>query len=151
MSQTDPQCALNTSKVKSKSKSNASWPSLVTRLLHKPMEGYLQIDGEVIKTQAEVPVMWPKKLKIPLDPVQPESTLRVNPSPSLHPQSKIWILPTLFPLQSLSTIWVQSHHNYSPFSLSFQLPSCQHDAKKCPRLFCVSIPIKKGEQRGKQS
>ena len=35
VSQTDPQRALNTSKVKSKCKCNSSWPSLVTRLLHK--------------------------------------------------------------------------------------------------------------------
>ena len=77
----------------------------------EPLDGHLQIDGEMIKTHAEWFVKWPKKFKIPLDPVQQESTFRANLSTSLPP-SKIWILPILFPLQPLATIWVRSHHNY---------------------------------------
>ena len=97
-------------------------------------------------------VKWPKKFKIPLDPVQPESTLRVNPSTSLPSPGKIWILPTLFLLQSLSTIWVQSHHNYPLPSLC---PSNSHitnmpQRNALGRSVCV-CQSRKVDRRGKQS
>ncbi len=94
-------------------------------------------------------VKWPKESKIPLDPVQLESLLRINPSRSLAPE-QIWNLPTFFPLQSLSTIWVQPHHNYSLPSIC---PSNVYLTNMPQRnaLGRVSMPIKKREQKGKRS
>ena len=52
----------------------------------EPLDGHLQIDDEMIKTHAEVVCQVAEEIQD--DPVQSESTLRVNPSTSLPPQAK---------------------------------------------------------------
>ena len=69
VSQTDPQCALNTSKVNIKSKSNSSRASLVTSLLHKcessPWKAICKFDSEMIKTHVEVDCQVAEEIQDP--------------------------------------------------------------------------------------
>ena len=107
----------------------------------KALDGHLQID-EMIKTHAEVVCEVAEEIQDP--PVQSESTPSVNPSTSFSPQANSHPLSP----PATSMIWIQSRHSFPLPSLSFQVASHQHDAKKCPQPFCVSMRIKEREQKG---
>ena len=89
-------------------------------------------------------VKWPKKSNIPFDPVQPEYTLRVEVSKSLAPKSNLKPSHHLSPPVTLHDLGPVAPQLPSSFSLSFQHPSNQHVARKCPW-----PSIKKREQKGK--
>ena len=102
----------------------------------------------MIKTHAEVAVKWPKEFKIPLDPVQPESTLRINPSTSFPPTYSWDLSHSLSPPVTLHDLGPVASQLPSSLSPSFQLPTHQHAATKCPRSFWMSMPFKEREQKG---
>ena len=88
-----------------------------------------------------------KWLKIPLDPVQPESTLRVNTFKTLSPRFGTFL--RLFRPVTLHDLGPVAPQLPASLSLSPQLSSHQQAAKKYPRPFCVYMPIKECEQEGK--
>ena len=123
----------------------------------EPLDGRLQIDGDgdVVKAHDEVVCQVAEEIQvqvtgrtpgIPLDDIQPESTLHVNPSTSLGPEQNMEHSHPLSPpvifrdLGPVASQWLPS------LSPSFQHPFHQHAAKKCPCPFRVSMPTKK---RGK--
>ena len=112
----------------------------------EPLEGHQQIDGEMIKTRAEVACQV--KFKIHLDPVQQNLRyasilLRLPP-----PQSKFWILP-LQSLSDLGPVTSQLHSPLASLSLSFQLPSHQHAAINALGRSACLFQSRKGKRRGK--
>ena len=82
----------------------------------KPLESRLQIDGEMIKTHAEVGCQVAEEIKIPLDPVQPESALHANHSTSLPPNQN----------------WDTSHLLSPPVTLHDLGPVASHLPSLCP-------------------
>ena len=113
---------LNSSKVKSKS--NFSWLSSVTRRLGKckssPCAGICELMGiwsrhtEVVGQvdSSPSPRRAPGSLLTPFNKNLHYASILL----SLWPPNKNWNLLILFPLQSFSRIWVQSHHNvFLPF------------------------------------
>ena len=125
------------------SESDFSRSSSVTRLLHKRKSSpWTCICRSMTIWSRQTPkssIKWLKKFKIPLDPVQPESILCVDPSKS---PSKFRPFPPSF----------TSGHSPRSGSSSIttpQFPLCHHATKKCLRPFWVSMPIKSREQKKK--
>ena len=90
-----------------------------------------------------------KEFKNPIDPVQQDSILCVNPPESLAPKQNLEPSHRPSPPVTLHDLGPVASQLPPSLSLSFQHPSHRHAAKKCPRPFCVSMPMKKREQKGK--
>jgi len=109
----------------------------------EPLGEHLQIVAEEIQVQ-----VTGQAPEIPLDPVQSESILRVNPEP-LAPKQNPEPSHSLSPPGALQDLGPVASQQLSSLSLPFQHPSHQHSSKKCPCPFCVSMPIKKRQRKRK--
>ena len=157
-SQTDPQCTPKLEQGQTQEQeqflvvnlSDAASPQVQI----EPLDGH----GDVAKAHAEVVYQVAEEIQvqvtgrkpgIPLDAVQPESTLRVNPSESLTPEQKSEPSHPLSPPVIFQDLDPAASQRLSSLSPSFQHPSRQYTAEKCPCPFHVSMPTKKRERKRK--
>ena len=126
----------------------------------EPLDGHLQIDddGDMVKAHDEVVCQVAEEIQVQvtgrtpgilLDDTQPESTLHVNPFASLAPEQNLEPSHPLSPPVIFHDLGPVAPQRPYSLSSSFQHPSPQHAAKKCPCPFHVSMPTKKRERKRK--
>ncbi len=126
----------------------------------EPLDGHLQIDGDVnvVKAHDEMVCQVAEEIQvqitertpgIPLDDIQPESTLHRNHSESLAPEQNLEPPHPLSPPVIFHDPGPVASQRLSSLSPSFQRPSHQHAAKKCPCPFRVTMATRKRERKRK--